>query len=77
MNCIPVFIASDPQWAAKFRKAGLPIVGDDVKSQFGATITHRVLMALAEQRGIAIDSSYQLNFGGNTDFSKHAGKKVG
>ena len=54
--------------AQKFRKAGLPIVGDDVKSQFGATITHRVLMALAEQRGITIDNSYQLNFGGNTDF---------
>lgn len=68
VNCIPVFIASEPAWAEKFRKAGLPIVGDDVKSQFGATITHRVLMKLAEARGIAIDSSYQLNVGGNTDF---------
>ena len=68
VNCIPVFIASDPVWAQRFTDAKLPIVGDDVKSQFGATITHRVLMALAEKRGIAIDSSYQLNFGGNTDF---------
>jgi myo-inositol-1-phosphate synthase len=68
VNCIPVFIASEQSWAAKFKSANLPIVGDDVKSQFGATITHRVLMALAEQRGIAIDSSYQVNFGGNTDF---------
>jgi len=68
VNCIPVFIASVPAWAQRFAKAGLPIVGDDIKSQFGATITHRVLMALAEKRGIAIDTSYQLNFGGNTDF---------
>jgi myo-inositol-1-phosphate synthase len=68
VNCIPVFIASDPAWAQRFRAAGLPIVGDDVKSQFGATIVHRLLMALAEQRGIATDTSYQLNVGGNTDF---------
>lgn len=68
VNCIPVFIASNPDWAGRFAKAKLPIVGDDIKSQFGATITHRVLMALAEQRGIAVDSTYQLNFGGNTDF---------
>lgn len=68
LNCIPVFIASDPAWSRKFRRAGLPIIGDDVKSQFGATITHRVLMKLAERRGFKIDSSYQLNVGGNTDF---------
>ncbi len=74
VNCIPVFIASNAAWAAKFKKAGLPIIGDNVKSQFGATITHRVLMALAEKRGIAIDSSYQLNFGGNTDFLNMLGK---
>jgi len=74
VNCIPVFIASTPAWAAKFKRARLPIIGDDVKSQFGATITHRVLMALAEKRGIAIDSSYQLNFGGNTDFLNMLGK---
>jgi myo-inositol-1-phosphate synthase len=68
VNCIPIFIASDPAWARKFKAAGLPLVGDDVKSQFGATITHRVLMKLAQSRGMAIDSSYQLNVGGNTDF---------
>jgi myo-inositol-1-phosphate synthase len=68
VNCIPVFIASDPAWARRFAAAGLPIVGDDVKSQFGATITHRMLMKLAEKRGMRIDSSYQLNVGGNTDF---------
>jgi myo-inositol-1-phosphate synthase len=74
VNCIPVFIASADgegnggPWARKFKKAGLPLIGDDVKSQFGATITHRVLMKLAQQRGIKIDSSYQLNVGGNTDF---------
>jgi len=68
VNCIPVFIASDPAWAERFKEAGVAIVGDDIKSQFGATITHRVLMKLAEQRGMAIDSSYQLNVGGNMDF---------
>ena len=68
VNCIPVFIASNPAWAAKFRRAKLPLIGDDIKSQFGATITHRVLMKLAERRGFKIDSSYQLNVGGNTDF---------
>ena len=68
VNCIPVFIASDPAWVARFEQAKLPIIGDDVKSQFGATITHRVLMKLAEQRGMRIDTSYQLNVGGNTDF---------
>ena len=68
VNCIPVFIASDAQWSRRFADAGLPIIGDDVKSQFGATIVHRLLMALAQQRGITIDSSYQLNVGGNNDF---------
>ncbi|HVT82794.1 MAG TPA: inositol-3-phosphate synthase [Phycisphaerae bacterium] len=68
VNCIPIFLASDEKWARKFKAARLPLVGDDVKSQFGATITHRVLMKLAQQRGMAIDSSYQLNVGGNTDF---------
>jgi myo-inositol-1-phosphate synthase len=68
VNAIPVFIASDPVWAAKFEAAKLPIVGDDIKSQVGATITHRVLARLMEDRGTAIDRTYQLNFGGNMDF---------
>ncbi|MET0894751.1 MAG: inositol-3-phosphate synthase [Acidimicrobiia bacterium] len=68
VNAIPVFIASDPEWAAKFEAAKLPIVGDDIKSQVGATITHRVLARLMEDRGMAIDRTYQLNFGGNMDF---------
>ncbi len=68
VNAIPVFIASDPEWAAKFEAAGLPIVGDDIKSQVGATITHRVLARLLESRGIHIDHTYQLNVGGNMDF---------
>ena len=68
VNAIPVFIASDPEWAAKFTEAKLPIVGDDIKSQVGATITHRVLARLMEDRGMAIDNTYQLNFGGNMDF---------
>ncbi|TCK03911.1 inositol-3-phosphate synthase [Phorcysia thermohydrogeniphila] len=68
VNCIPVFIASDEEWAKKFREKGLPIVGDDIKSQVGATITHRVLATLMSDRGVRIDRTYQLNFGGNTDF---------
>ena len=68
VNCLPVFIASDPEWAQKFTDAGLPIVGDDIKSQIGATITHRVLARLFEERGITIDRTYQLNVGGNMDF---------
>ena len=68
VNAIPVFIASDPEWAAKFADAGVPIVGDDIKSQVGATITHRVLAHLMESRGIALDHTYQLNVGGNMDF---------
>lgn len=68
VNCIPVFLASQPEWVEKFRAAGLPIVGDDIKSQVGATIVHRTLAHLFEQRGVRVDRTYQLNFGGNTDF---------
>lgn len=68
INCIPVFIASDPSWQKAFEDAGLPIIGDDVKSQVGATIVHRVLTQLFGQRGVRIDRTYQMNFGGNTDF---------
>jgi myo-inositol-1-phosphate synthase len=68
VNCLPVFIASDPEWADKFSAAGVPIIGDDIKSQVGATITHRILTRLFEDRGVAIDRTYQLNFGGNMDF---------
>ncbi|HIY65739.1 MAG TPA: inositol-3-phosphate synthase [Candidatus Agrococcus pullicola] len=68
VNAVPVFVASDPEWAAKFTRAGVPIVGDDIKSQVGATITHRVLAHLMESRGIALDHTYQLNVGGNMDF---------
>jgi myo-inositol-1-phosphate synthase len=68
VNCIPVFLASNPEWAMRFREAGLPIVGDDVKSQVGATITHRVLANLFRARGVKLERTYQLNFGGNTDF---------
>ena len=68
VNALPVFIASDPEWAAKFTQAGLPIVGDDIKSQVGATITHRVLAKLFEDRGVQLDRTMQLNVGGNMDF---------
>jgi myo-inositol-1-phosphate synthase len=68
VNALPVFIASDPEWAAKFHKAGVPIVGDDIKSQVGATITHRVMAKLFEDRGVVLDRTYQLNVGGNMDF---------
>jgi len=68
VNALPVFIASDPVWAQKFTDAGLPIVGDDIKSQLGATITHRVLARLFEERGLVLDRTYQLNVGGNMDF---------
>jgi myo-inositol-1-phosphate synthase len=68
VNALPVFIASDPAWAAKFEAAGLPIVGDDIKSQVGATITHRVMAKLFEDRGVVLDRTYQLNVGGNMDF---------
>jgi myo-inositol-1-phosphate synthase len=68
VNALPVFIASDPEWAAKFTAAGLPIVGDDIKSQVGATIVHRSLAKLFEDRGVELLRTYQLNFGGNMDF---------
>jgi len=68
VNALPVFIASDPVWARRFADAGVPIVGDDIKSQVGATITHRVLAKLFEDRGVELDRTYQLNFGGNMDF---------
>jgi myo-inositol-1-phosphate synthase len=68
INCMPVFIASRDEWADRFRKAGVPIVGDDIKSQVGSTIIHRVLAKLFEDRGVHLDHTYQLNFGGNMDF---------
>ncbi len=68
VNCVPVFISSDPEWAKKFRDAGLPIVGDDIKCQVGATIVHRTLTRLLGDRGVHLDRTYQLNTGGNTDF---------
>ena len=68
VNCVPVFLASDPEWAQKFLDAGLPIVGDDVKSQVGATIVHRTLARLFADRGVSLDRTYQLNTAGNTDF---------
>src|SRR3954447_13930012 len=68
VNCIPVFIASDPKWSRRFERAGLPIIGDDIKSQVGATIVHRMLVNLFRERGVRLDRTYQLNFGGNADF---------
>lgn len=68
VNCIPVFIASSDYWVGRFEERGLPIIGDDIKSQVGATITHRVLTTLFRDRGVLMDHSYQLNFGGNMDF---------
>ncbi|MBF0305334.1 MAG: inositol-3-phosphate synthase [Alphaproteobacteria bacterium] len=68
VNCIPVFIASDPAWRRRFEARGLPLIGDDVKSQVGATIVHRVLTNLFGERGVRLDRTYQLNFGGNADF---------
>ncbi len=68
INCIPVFIASESQWAAQFEERGIPIIGDDIKSQVGATIVHRMLAQLFADRGVVLDRTYQLNVGGNTDF---------
>ncbi len=68
INCIPVFLASDPQWRKRFEDGGVPIIGDDVKSQVGATIVHRALANLFRERGVTVDRTYQLNFGGNSDF---------
>jgi len=82
INCMPVFIVSDPDWGKKFSKRGIPVIGDDVKSQVGATILHRVLARLFEERGARLERTYQLNTGGNTDFlnmlerSRLASKKV-
>ncbi len=68
INCMPVFIASQPEWAARFKEKNIPIIGDDIKAQIGATITHRALAALLESRGVNLEKTYQLNIGGNTDF---------
>ena len=68
VNCVPVFIASDPVWRERFARRGLPLIGDDIKSQLGATIVHRMLAHLFAERGVRVDRTYQLNFGGNTDF---------
>jgi myo-inositol-1-phosphate synthase len=68
VNCIPVFIASDPGWRRRFEQRGLPVIGDDIKSQVGATIVHRVLANLFRERGVRLERTYQLNFGGNADF---------
>ena len=68
VNCIPVFIASDPAWSRRFAEARVPIIGDDIKSQVGATIVHRMLTHLMKERGVRLDRTYQLNFGGNSDF---------
>jgi myo-inositol-1-phosphate synthase len=75
VNALPVFIASDPVWAQKFTDAGVPIVGDDIKSQVGATITHRVMAKLFEDRGVELLRTYQLNFGGNMDFKNMLERK--
>ncbi|HDY72823.1 MAG TPA: inositol-3-phosphate synthase [bacterium] len=77
VNCIPVFIASDKKWSDKFKKKGLPVIGDDIKSQIGATIIHRVLANLFSNRGVHILKSYQLNVGGNTDFINLIAKERG
>lgn len=68
VNCVPVFIAREEYWRKRFEKAGVPVIGDDIKSQVGATITHRILTRLFEDRGVKLERTYQLNFGGNTDF---------
>jgi myo-inositol-1-phosphate synthase len=68
VNCIPVFIASNPVWRSRFEARGLPLIGDDIKSQVGATIVHRMLVNLMRERGVRLDHTYQLNFGGNADF---------
>jgi myo-inositol-1-phosphate synthase len=75
VNCIPVFIVSDRKWARRFEEKGIPAIGDDVKSQIGATIIHRCLTKLFEDRGVSIDSTYQLNVGGNTDFLNMLNRK--
>lgn len=74
VNCIPVFIVSQPIWAQRFKQKGLPCVGDDIKAQIGATIVHRTLVRLFEDRGVTLDATYQLNTGGNTDFLNMLGR---
>jgi myo-inositol-1-phosphate synthase len=75
VNCIPVFIASDPKWRARFENAGLPLVGDDIKSQVGATIVHRILANLFRERGVRLDRTYQLNFCRQRRLQEHAGAR--
>jgi len=75
VNCIPVFVASDSEWAERFEKKNLPVIGDDIKSQVGATIVHRVLSHIFSERGVNVDYSYQLNVGGNTDFLNMLSRK--
>ncbi len=75
INCVPVFIASNKEWAKRFEKKGIPIIGDDIKSQIGATIIHRTLTKLFEHRGVTLDHTYQLNVGGNTDFLNMLNRK--
>src|SRR3546814_10795789 len=75
VNNIPVLIASDPVWAKRFTEAGVPIIGDDIKAQLGATIVHRVLTDLFNKRGVRLDRTYQLNTGGNTDFLNMTNRK--
>ena len=72
VNCMPVFIAREPYWQRRFEEAGVPIIGDDIKSQVGATISHRVLTSLFRERGVHLDRTMQLNVGGNSDFLQHA-----
>jgi myo-inositol-1-phosphate synthase len=74
VNCVPVFIVSDPAWAGRFAERGIPCVGDDVKAQVGATITHRTLARLFDERGVKLERTYQLNTGGNTDFLNMLGR---
>lgn len=82
VNCIPVFIASDPHWSNQFKQKGLPLIGDDIKAQFGATLTHRILTDFFRKRGVKLERTYQINTGGNTDFlnmlnrSRLASKKI-
>lgn len=75
INCMPVFIASNPEWAERFKLAGLPIIGDDIKAQLGATITHRVLANIFKKRGVKVERTYQINTGGNTDFLNMLNRK--
>ncbi len=75
VNCMPVFIASDPEWGDKFKKKNIPLIGDDIKAQLGATITHRALADLFKKRGVSLERTYQLNTGGNTDFLNMLNRK--